>query len=242
MTGSLRTVANGGTVAAVFASGSDVYLLLATIKPDSSSATLDEFYTNNATATLTYDNLNDLSGTDVSISGNVNKATVIFALGTGPTISATIQGSPVKVMTPISGQGTWLKVTPQTTPPTTSITGSLLSLADYSAFVGVFAYTSTLNQQTIPTVYYFTSTLTASPSFASGPAGPFISSIAEVDYSDINNLSGQQSLNSDSTLVISDLTLGLSDGIGITATVDRQFTSKITLSGTGNWLAFTVMA
>lgn len=241
MTGSLRTVASGGTLAAVFASGSNVYLLFATIKPDDSSATLTDFFTNNATATLTYASLNALAGTDIDISGNVNKASIILALGTGPTISATIQGSPVKVMTAVSGKGTWLKITPQTTVPTNSITGSVLSLADYSAFVGVFAYTSTLNQQAIPTVYYFTSSLTASPSFT-GPPGPFSSSGAEVDYSNINALAGQQSLNSDSTLTISALSLGLSDGIGISATVDRQFTSKITLSGTGSWSAFTVTA
>lgn len=242
MTGSLRTVASGGTLAAVFASGSNVYLLFATIKPDDSSATLTDFFTNNATATLTYASLNALTGPDIDISGNVNKASIILALGTGPTISATIQGSPVKVMTTVSGKGTWMKITPQTTVPTNSITGSVLSLADYSAFVGVFAYTSTLNNQTIPTVYYFTSSLTASSSFSSGPAGPFSSSGAEVDYSSINNLSGQQSLNSDSTLTISALSLGLSDGIGISATVDRQFTSKITLGGTGSWSAFTVTA
>lgn len=243
MTGSLRTVAKGGTLAAVFASGSNVYLLLATITPDDPNASLADFYTNNATASVTYSNLSDLSGTDVSITGNLNRANAIFALATGPTISATIQGSPVKVMTPVSGQGTWQKIAPQTATPTTSITGSVLSLADYSAFVGVFAYTSTLNQQAIPTVYYFTSTLVAtSGAFTSGPAGPFSSSSAEVDYGDINTLSGQQSLTADSELVISGLTLGLSDGIGITANVDRQFTSRISLGGTGHWLAFTVTA
>lgn len=240
MTGSLRTVANGGTLAAVFASGVNIYYFLATIAPVA-SGTLADFYTTSATATVTYDNLGDLSGTDLAISGNVNKANAVLSFSNGPTVSASIQGSPVKVMTNVSGKGTWKKVTPQTAVPTSSITGSTLTLPDYSAFAAVFAYTTTLNQATIPTVYYFTSTLTGTPSFT-GPAGPFSSSSAEVDYTDIGNLSGDQTINADSTLVVSNLTLGLSGGAGITATVDRQFTSKISLGGAGHWLAFTVAA
>lgn len=92
MKGSPKTVASGSTLAAVFASGSDVYFFLATLAPTQSGSSVTDFYTNTATASLTYSSLNDLSGTDVAITaGNINRNSVILALNTGPTISATIQ-------------------------------------------------------------------------------------------------------------------------------------------------------
>lgn len=108
MKGSLRTVAFGGTLAAVFATGPDIYFFFATLAPTQSGASVTDFYTNTSTASLTYSSLNDLSGTDVAITaGNINRNSVILALDTGPTISSTIQGSPV------SGRGTWRKITSQ---------------------------------------------------------------------------------------------------------------------------------
>lgn len=223
MKGSLRTVASGSTLAAVFAIGSDVYFFLATLAPTQSGASVTDFYTNTSTASLTYSSLNDLSGTDVAITaGNINRNSVILALGTGPTIPATIQGSPVTITTPVSGKGTWRKIMPQLGAPNGSIKGgSLLSLADYSAFVGVFAFTNTVALSVVnPAVYYFLSTLSAtSGDFKSEAAGPFGSNAAEVDFASVDGLSGQQSLEGGSEISASKLMIRMSNGVRIAATI-----------------------